>query len=127
MITINSVKEEYFRIEELLKQEALSQTMYNANCQKGYSAYWIKKTLGLSYNGMKKVIGAKPASTLKNGGKKLSKKKIYCSRGEGGMIRVDDCIVGCSPINCEPCPNKQLKNIRASSDTLTAEQEGLMR
>ena len=127
MLNIEEVKKEYYRIEKLLKQEALNQSRYDANCKKGYSAYWIKKTLGLTYNGMKKIIGAKLASTLHNGGKKQAKKKIYCARGEGGMINIDKCVVGCNPNICDPCPDKQMQNIKASDDTLTYEQEKLMR
>lgn len=123
MLTIEDVKEEYFRVEELLKHEGINQSLYDANCKKGFSAYLIKRDLGLTYNGMKEIIGAKLASTLYNGGPQLAVKKIYCARGEGGMIRIDQCVVDCNPAICGLCPNRQIKNIRASEDTLTLEEE----
>ncbi len=126
MLNIEDVKEEYYRIEKLLSREALTTTEYAAYVKEGYSTHYIKRDLGLSYNAMKGIIGAKIATT-KNSGPKLSKKKIYCARGEGGMIRIDECIPGCNPAVCDSCPDKQLKNIQASDDTLTAEEESLSR
>ena len=122
MLNIEDVKGEYYRIEKLLGREALTTTEYAAYVKEGYSAHYIKRDLGLSYNAMKGIIGAKLATT-KNKGPKLSKKKIYCARGEGGMISVSNCIPGCNPAVCDPCPNKQLKNIGASPDIMTAQEE----
>ena len=126
MLTIEDVKEEYYRIEKLLGREALTTTEYAAYVKNGFSAHYIKRDLGLSYNDMKKVIGAELATTM-NMGPKLSTKKIYCARGEGKMISIDECVVGCNPAVCDRCPSKQLKNIKASDDTLTADQEESMR
>jgi hypothetical protein len=126
-LTIEDVKKEYFRIEDKLNIVGLSQTAYDTNCNQGYSPHMIKKDLGLTYDKMKTAIGAKPASRKGWGNPKKPKKKIYCSRGDGGMILDIYCVVGCSPINCDPCPNKQLKNVKASSDTLTEEEERIAR
>jgi len=52
--------------------------------------------------------------------------KIHCERDAGQMIRISDCIPGCNDA-CMSCESKQLKNIQAGSDTLTREQETLMR
>ncbi|MCK5609790.1 hypothetical protein KAR91_48410 [Candidatus Pacearchaeota archaeon] len=127
MLNIEEVKKEYYRIEELLNKEALSTTEYAAHVKEGYSTHFIKRDLGLSYNAMKKIIGATEATSRNRGGGQPSKKKIYCARGEGGMISISACIVGCNPAICDPCPNKQIGNIKASSDTYTEEEETIMR
>ena len=127
MLTIEKVKKEYFRIEELLGKEALTGTQYDADCKKGFSIFLIKRDLELSYNQVKKKIGAKIASSANNkGGTVPSTKKIYCERGGGQLIYANKCIPGCNDA-CLSCDNQQFNNIKASSDTLTAEQEGLMR
>ena len=126
MLTIEAVKKEYYRIEKLLDKEALSTTEYAAHVKEGYSAHFIKRDLGLSYNAMKNIIGAKLATSRNKAVKPLSKKKIYCARGEGGMISVSGCIPGCNDI-CIPCKDKQVKNIQAGDDTYTEEEETLMR
>ncbi len=126
MLTIKEVKKEYCRIEKLLNKEALSTTEYAANVKEGYSTHFIKRDLGLSYNAMKKIIGAKLATSKNRGGKPPSKKKIYCARGEGGMISISKCIPGCNDV-CIPCENKQVGNIQAGSDTYTPEEEAIVR
>lgn len=120
MLNIKEVKKEYFRIEELLNKEALNQTSYNANCQKGYSAYWIKKTLGLTYNGMKDIIGAKPASNANQTGGVKKAKKILCDRTKT-MISTISCVPGCNDI-CMTCKNRQEGNVSATN-TATPEED----
>ncbi|MCK4786857.1 MAG: hypothetical protein KAV87_24080, partial [Desulfobacteraceae bacterium] len=93
---------EYYRIEKLLGKEALSTTEYAANVKEGYSAHFIKRDLGLSYNAMKNIIGAKLATSRNKGGKHPSKEEIYCGRGKGGMISISECISGCNPEICGP-------------------------
>lgn len=125
MLNIETVKEEYYRIEKLLGKEALSTTEYAAYCKEGYSAHYIKRDLGLSYNAMKGIIGAELATT-RNKGPKLSKKKIRCGRYGNQLIRADECVPGCNDI-CLTCDDRQEGNISASLDTLTAEEEKLSR
>jgi hypothetical protein len=127
MLTIKAVKEEYFRIEKLLNKTALTGTQYDAKCKKGMSIYIIKRDLGLSYNQLKNKIGAKKASSANNKGGTGRNKKIYCSRGAGSMIGVKDCLVNPLSKDCQACPDKQLNNVQASTDTLTAEEETVMR
>lgn len=119
MLKIEEVKKEYFRIEKLLKKEALTGDDYNSHCEKGFSVFWIKKDLNLTWNGMKKVIGAKMASnaTRKGGVKKSS--EILCNR-DGSMITRINCVPGCNDA-CLTCENKQMQNTQAGSDTLTPE------
>jgi hypothetical protein len=125
MITTEAVKEEYFRISKLLDKEALTGDDYNLNCKKGFSTHYIKRDLGLSYNQLKDKIGAKRASSANNKGGR--NKKIYCSRGTGRMIGVKDCLVSPTSKDCQACPDKQLNNVQASSDTLTEEEERIAR
>lgn len=121
MITIEEVKKEYFRVEEFLKREAISTTEYSANAKQGYSIHCIKRVLGLTYNAMKKAIGAKEATSQSGrNAPQLSAKKIHCKRG--GVISIDECIPGCNDL-CNDCGNRQIKNIKASSDTLTYKEE----
>ena len=51
--------------------------------------------------------------------------KILCNRN-GKYMRKSECLVGCNDA-CIPCENKQLDNTHAGDDTLTYEQETLMR
>ncbi len=123
MLKIEEVKKEYFRIEELTGQTALSQTIYSYHCQTGYSAYWIKKTLGLTYNGMKKIIGAKEASNSNQMGGVTKSKKILCDRTKT-MIRDNNCVVDCNDI-CLTCKNRQEGNIKAINTTTPEEDREL--
>jgi hypothetical protein len=127
MLTIEEVREEYFRISESLGIEALTGDNYNSSCKQGYSVFQIKKKLGLSWNGMKKIIGAKEATSVNSKGGTGRNKKIYCARGAGRMIGVKDCLVNPSSKDCQSCPDKQVNNVQASPDTLTEEEETIMR
>jgi hypothetical protein len=127
MLTIEAVKEEYFRISKLLDKEALTGDDYNMNCKAGFSTHFIKRELDLSYNGIKKIIGAKLATSANNKGGTGRNKKIYCSRGTGQMIGVKDCLVNPISKDCQACPDKQLNNVQASPDTLTEEEETIAR
>ncbi len=122
-MTIEEVKKEYFRIAELLKKEALTGDDYNHNCKEGYSVFQIKKQLGLSWNGMKEIIGAPKASSAnrKSGVKKSS--KILCNR-DGSMITKHNCVPGCNDA-CIACENKQIKNIQAINTTSPSEDREL--
>jgi hypothetical protein len=124
MLTIKEVKKEYFRIEKLLKKEALNGDEYRRNCKEGYSTHFIRRDLGLSYNGMKEIIGAKLA-TSSNRSPIKAKKEIHCGRDGGKMIKISECLVGCTPHICTPCPNKQLQNIQASPSTTPKEDREL--
>lgn len=115
-MTIEEVKKEYFRIAKLLNKEALTGDNYNLNCSAGYSTRFIKRELGLSYNGMKKIIGAKLASSANNNNPGVSSKKIYCGRNGGQMIKMNECLPGCNDA-CIPCKNKQINNIQAINTT----------
>ena len=101
MLTIKEVKKEYFRISKLLKKEALTGDDYNANCQKEHSVFWIKKELGLTWNGMKKVIGAKKASHANHKGGVKKSSKILCDR-DGSMITKINCVPDCNNA-CQTC------------------------
>lgn len=52
--------------------------------------------------------------------------KIYCDKLRR-TIKKGDCVPMCNPEKCIPCPNKQINNVGASSDTLTVEEERTMR
>ena len=121
MLTIEEVKKEYFRISKLLKKEALTGDDYNTNCPQGYSVFWIKKELGLTWNGMKKVIGAKKASHANHKGGIKKSSKILCKR-DGTMIRDINCVVDCNDI-CLTCKNRQEKNVGAGGGLLTPEED----
>ena len=124
---IEEVKKEYFRIAKRLKIEALTRSNYDSNCRQGYSTHFLKRYLKLSFNGMKKTIGAPLTTTSNNKEGKLNRgKKIHCRRGTGQIIRSSDCIPGCNDA-CIDCNNKQLKNIQAGSDTYTSEEETAIR
>ena len=125
MLMIEDVKEEYFRVSKLLKKEAVSTTEYAAYVKDGYSAHYIKRDLGLTYSEMKKIIGAKAATSANSRGGQKKSPKIICNR-DGSMMPRNECIPGCNDA-CIPCKNKQLGNIKAGDDTLTYEQEKLMR
>ena len=56
---------------------------------------------------------------------KIPANKILCNRN-GSIMLKSKCIPGCNDA-CIPCENKQLNNIQAGSDTITEEQEKLMR
>ena len=56
--------------------------------------------------------------------KKAIRSKIYCQRGEGGLIHRKDCIPGCNDI-CLSCENKQIKNVQAVNNTSPAEDREL--
>ena len=118
-MTIEKVKKEYFRIAKLLKKEALTGDNYNHNCKEGFTVFHIKKQLGLSWNGMKEIIGAPKASlgNHKDGIKKTS--KILCNR-DGSMISTLNCVPGCNDA-CFNCENKQLKNVQSVNNTSPAE------
>jgi hypothetical protein len=123
MLNIEEVKKEYYRIEELLNKEALSQSIYNANCQLGYSAYLIKKELGLTYNGMKKIIGAKAASNANHKGGIKKSKKIFCERTKT-KINETACVIDCNDI-CLTCDSRQEGNVRAINTTTPEEDREL--
>jgi len=125
MLNIEEVKKEYFRIAKLLKKEALTGDDYNHNCKEGFTVFQIKKNLGLSWNGMKEIIGAPKASNAnrKGGIKKLP--KIYCRRGEGKMIRISECLPMCNTEACTPCENKQMQNKQAINNTSPSEDREL--
>ena len=126
MLNIEEVKEEYFRVEELLKFEGINQKVYSSYCREGFSPYIIKRVLGLTYNEMKAQIGAKLASTLRPAHTYTkSKGKMICNRN-GEKISSHQCVPGCND-KCNTCESKQLDNIKAGDDTLTYEQEKLMR
>lgn len=118
-MTIEDVKKEYFRIAKLLNKEALTGDNYNSNCQDGFSVFQIKKHLGLSWNGMKKKIGAKKASYANNKGGIKKSGKILCRRN-GLMISSLKCVPGCNDA-CLDCENKQMQNIKAINNTSPSE------
>jgi hypothetical protein len=121
MLKIEEVKKEYYRIEELLNKEALSQSIYNANCQLGYSAYLIKKELGLTYNGMKKIIGARAASNANHKGGIKKSKKIFCDRTKT-KISETACVLDCNDI-CLTCDDRQEGNIKAGGEKVSQEED----
>lgn len=117
---IEEVKEEYFRVEELLKFEGINQKTYMAHCKEGFSPYTIKRILGLTYNEMKEQIGAKKASTLRPAHTYTkSKGKIRCNR-DGSMISINACIPGCNDA-CRTCQNIQIENIPAVNNVTPEE------
>ncbi len=120
MLTIEQVKKEYYRIEKLLNKEALTGDDYNANCQEGYSVYQIKKKLGLSWNAMKNIIGAKEASNMNHKGGVKKAEKIRCDR-DGSMISTINCVPGCNDI-CQTCENRQEGNV-SDINTTTPEED----
>jgi hypothetical protein len=123
MLNIDQVKKEYYRIATLLNKQALTGDNYNSNCQVGFSMFQIKKHLGLSWNNMKKIIGAKAATSANNKGQKISKNKILCNR-DGTMISINNCVPGCNDA-CEDCDNKQIQNTMAINTTSAAEDREL--
>lgn len=121
MITIEEVKEEYSRVSTLLKKEALTGDDWNHNCKEGFTVFQIKKQLGLSWNAIKKIIGAKEATTLRR--RDVAKKsfKILCNR-DGSMISNLNCVPGCNDA-CIPCENKQWNNVKAGGYPVTPEED----
>jgi len=122
-MTIEEVKKEYFRIAKLLKKEALTGDNYNHNCKEGFTVFHIKKQLGLTFNGMKEIIGAPKASSAnrKRGIKKTG--KILCNR-DGTMISTFNCVPGCNDA-CKTCKNPQMKNVKAINTTSPSEDREL--
>lgn len=128
MNTLDDFKQEYDRICDTLKIKVLNHTTYRAHCRDGYSPHWLRKKFGLTFNQAKEKMGLELATSINTKGcHAASKKKIYCARGEGDMISIDNCVPMCNPEVCIPCPNKQMQNVRASDDTLSPEEEREMR
>ena len=127
MITIEEVKKEYFRISKKLNCAALTYDEYRLHCKEGYTSFGIRKYLDLSWNQLKKKIDAPIANTRNiKGIIGKSSVKIECLRGGKHKIYSQHCIVDCNDV-CKLCLNRQERNIKASDDTLTQEQETLMR
>jgi len=121
-MTVQDFVKEHNRIQKLLKIKIVTSDAYKKHCREGLTPHMYRKYLGKTFNQLKAENGLPVSSTGHNkGGAKKSEKKITCLR-TSFTIAANECVPYCNDI-CHICPDIQKKNIAASEDTLSHEEE----
>ena len=120
-LTEETVIAEMKRVAVVLNDTTLTWIAYEANCQRGFSSYLIKKQLGFSFADIKKKCGFKTkknASAEKTASLRDKMFTIYCpalNNGKGGMLKKLHCVPGYRP-ECETCESIQDGNPISKED-----------
>ena len=124
-ITLETLENELLKVSGKLGP-VFTQVEFHENANEKFSAWAIRRDLKTTLGKAKELFGydRRKSGFIKGetqwGNKKDVGKKVYCARGEGGMMSVNKCYPGCNDA-CQTCPHPNEKN--RMSHTLTKEEE----